>query len=112
MNRGYGPGTADLFERQCRFGIDRVGREARVVEHERQCHREATGMRGGDEFLRVGAFAVTETGRERIRCVLERAALRANRSGAFFDSSLPACGSLALHLFSLGYGTCLLERTV
>ena len=78
-----------LLHGQRRVAMQAVGRMAGAAELKRGRHAEAAGMRGGDQFLRVGALAVTEPGRERIRRILQRRALRGQAAFAVLAAALP-----------------------
>ena len=79
-----------LLHGQGRVGVQAFRRMARAAELERGRHAEAAGMRGGDQFFRVGALAVAEPGIEAIGRILQRAALRGQTAGAVLATASPA----------------------
>src|SRR6266498_3582959 len=115
LSESLGGGAGDLsddLQMRLRDGPVRVhaverdrGRRAQALRHEvhlaelgRERHREAAGVRRGDELLGVGPLAVFEPCRERIGAVLKHATLR--RDGAFsgLQVPLPLCRCLTFHL--------------
>src|SRR5437764_8610891 len=64
VNRGDRPVAVDLIHRQRGLGVDRVRREACVVEHERESHREAACVCRRDQLFAIGSLAVAEAGDE------------------------------------------------
>src|SRR5690606_2750194 len=62
---------------------------ARLLEHQRQRHREAAGVRRGDQLLGIRAGSAFETRRETVRLILEHAALDRDRASAVLQSAAP-----------------------
>lgn len=66
---------AVLLERDRGLGGELCRREARGLKLERQRHREASGMGGGDQLFGIGALLVLEAGLERIGRRIEDAGI-------------------------------------
>ena len=98
MHRGDLPARTFLLHGQCRIGVQAVRRMARAAELKCRRHAEAAGMRGGDQFLGVGALAVAEARVERIRRVLQRRALRGEAAFAVLAAALPLGAGVTLDL--------------
>jgi len=64
MALGDGETVSFFVERDGAGGVDAIGDEAFILQDEREGHGEATGVRGGQEFFRIRAGALLETGFE------------------------------------------------
>src|SRR5262249_27424923 len=95
VHGGDGPVAGHLLERQRRLRRKLLRREVGAPELRGQRHGEASGVRGGNQLLGIGAGAALESRRERIRRVLERAALGGEAAGALLQVATPAgrCGA-------------------
>src|SRR4051812_7866959 len=60
-----------------------------------QCHAEAAGVRGSDQFFGICALAVTEPRVERIRRLLQRSALRGQSPTSVLACAAPDRGRVA-----------------
>src|ERR1700738_2061418 len=89
VHRGDGKTLALLFQRDVSLGLHLFGGELGFAEDQGQRHGKTGGMRGADQFLRVGARLALEAAGEAVRIILERAALGRNRALAVPDTALP-----------------------
>src|SRR5258708_845837 len=89
VHGGDGKTLALLFQRDVGLGLHLLGGELGFAEDQGQRHGETGGMRGPDQFLRVGARLALKTAGEAVRVFLERAALGGNRALAVLDTALP-----------------------
>src|SRR5260370_36907757 len=89
-----------LLHRHGGGGIDAVRGTAGFSQLRRQSQREAAGMRGGDQFLGIGAHTVLEPRAERILRIRECATSGGYCSLSALEISLPNRGCFALHCFS------------
>src|SRR5437867_2490890 len=97
MDGADGPRAVDLVERELRVGLDLFRRLAFVAQLKGERHAEAAGMRGGDQFLGVGALAITKARGERIGRFFERFALRGQGASPFLDGASPNGGGSTVH---------------
>ncbi len=84
-----------------------VGGGAVLGQEVRELHGEAAGMRGGDEFLRIGAGLaafILEPRLERVRRAFQGPALRVERAVALFQIAFPdgVCGAVHEVLLDCG----------
>src|SRR5258708_39317825 len=89
MHGGDGKALALLFQRDVGLGLHLLGGELGFAEDQGQRHGETGGMRGPDQFLRVGARLALKAAGETVRGFLERAALGGNRALAVLETALP-----------------------
>ena len=66
MHRGNLKAVADLFKGDIRLGFHLFGSELGFAEDQRQRHGEASGVRGADQFFRIGARLALETAGEAV----------------------------------------------
>src|SRR5690606_28638311 len=70
----------------------------RLLEYQRQRHRETARVRGGDELLGIRTGSALETRREAVRLILQDAALERNRASSVLQSAAPRGRTAALDL--------------
>ena len=93
MNRGDRKTIALLLQRDVGPGFHVFGGELGFSQNQRQRHGEAGGVRGADQFFRIGAGLAFEAAREAIGVIVERAALGRDCALAVLDAALPFGGS-------------------
>ena len=86
---GDGKPVALLFQRDVGLGFHLLGGELGFAQDQRQRHGEAGGMRGADQFFRVGAGLAFEAAGEAVGVIVQRAALGRDRALAVLDAALP-----------------------
>src|SRR5437867_5294903 len=91
------PPRVRLVEIRGRLRLDAFGRDARFPQLAGERHREAAGLRGGDEFLGVRPRRRLEPRRERVAEVPERAGVARHRSLAVLQGSPPNRACAAFH---------------
>ena len=89
MNRGDRKTVAYFLQRDVGLGFHVLGGELGFAQDQRQRHGEAGGMRGADQFFRIGAGLALEAAGEAVGIVAERAALGRDRALAVLDAALP-----------------------
>src|SRR5206468_3539836 len=95
LDPGDGEPFADLLELHLRARVDARRRQSRARKVRGQRHREAPGVSGADQLLRVGGgLAFLESGFERIRAVKGTAA-DSQPPAAFGQIPLPFCFCLS-----------------
>src|SRR5579863_1315005 len=82
----------DLVERDGSLRVDVLRREAHLLQLRRQRHREAAGVRGGDQLFGAGAGAGLEPLREVIRDIRKCPAGGRKRPLAGLEAPLPIRG--------------------
>src|SRR5271155_2316151 len=97
MDLGDGEAGVGLLQRDRRSGADALGGEVGGAELSAERHAEASGVRGGEQLFRVGAYAVLKARAEAVLRVLERAALGADAAFTVFESTVPNCAAFAIH---------------
>ncbi len=65
-----------LLEAHPRLGRQARGLEACTCQRGADRHRKAAGVRGGEQFFRIGSGRVPEAGRERVGRLLQRTTVR------------------------------------
>ena len=84
----------DSFQRNVGMRFDFLRRQPGLAEHQGERHREAAGMRGAEQFFRIGTFAVLEARLESIRRRPEDARFGGNGAATVLDAALPDCPCL------------------
>src|SRR5262249_40900206 len=95
-DRRDAPAGAFLVHREIGPGLQFLRRMPGAAQPKRQRHRKAAGVRGRDQFLRIRALAVAESGRKRVRRIGKRAALGGERATAVLAGAAPGGGGASL----------------
>src|SRR6267142_2672280 len=72
--------------------------QSRVAELRGERHREAPGMRRSKKFFRIRTHTIFKSRAEGILRLLQDAAVGGNRALTVFQTTLPDCRCLALHV--------------
>ena len=89
MHRGDGKTVGYFLQRDVGLGFHLLGGELGFAQDQRQRHGETGGMRGADQFFRIGAGLALEAAGEAIGIIAQRAALGRDRALAVLDAALP-----------------------
>src|SRR5882757_1313967 len=98
MHAGDRVTTLYLLERNFRCRIHLRRGELGLPENQRKRHREAPGVRGTEQFLRIRSGLAFETARKAVRILFKRTALGGDCALAVLDSATPPGGAASLDL--------------
>ncbi len=96
------PARVGLVEVQGRLRVDAFRAIPELLEFAGEGHREAAGVRGGDEFLRVRPGRVSEAHREAVRNAFQGAARRRYRAFPISQAARPLCTRLPVQRITGG----------
>src|SRR5258708_5723882 len=97
VNASDRPVPLDLFQRQRRLRRKLLGVEPRAAEKRGECHGEAAGVGSCNELFWGRADSVLETRGERIRRLLQNAALGRERALSLFQVTQPGGRCTSFH---------------